>query len=695
MSFADGAALVRETLALNLRPPRQRRVSQWADEVRIVPPDSGSPEPGPWRNALTPYLVEPMDCCGPDDPSYEIAVMGSAQTGKSSIGENFIGHAITDAPASTLIVLPSLEEAKKYNRVKLGPMIQAAPAIRMQVKDQKSRDETGSTSAFKKLVGGAYIVVTGANSSAGLQMISVKNLLGEEITEYQDDLDGRGDPWEMAKARQKAWQQRGAKRLAVSTPGIKGACRISAMYEAGDQRRYYLPCPGCGCYFVPRFSDLKHHAETAPYGSYLRCPANGCVIEHWQKSAMVARGVWLKTYPGEDAPGDYATVEELEGFRARPSRGRQPSFHFWQVISPFVDWEQIHAEYFNSRGNHLLEKVFAQQGLGEAFEEKGEAPDDEKLFLRSIDGHKLGSIPAGGLVLTGMVDVQANRLEWAVWAWGPGMTSWLVDKGIIKGDPDDETTWKTLDGTVLGRTYRMPRGRAFPVELWGVDSGFKSHAVYAFSRGRPRVLATDGKFGHLLPIVGTPKKVDVNWKGKPIKGGAMLYPIGTYPLKSLLYSGLRKTIDGPDKDGAWPIGAVILSSDIDREYCQQLTAEYLADEATRDGRVRKIWKKKKGSPNEALDIWVGARAMAFQLGLDRYTPEQWRALALEREAPPDDPQGDLLAMTEIAATVMSPPAHEDSPAGAIAESERTEPTRDERPERAPWIERKTNWMRRN
>lgn len=696
MQIADGAALVRATLAAALRPPRRRTVSQWAEEEREVAPDSGSPEPGKWKNALTPYLVEPMDCTGPDDPCGEVAIIGSAQTGKSSVGENFIGQAINDDPSPMMIVLPTLEEGKKYNRIKLGPMIAATASLKTRVRDQKSRDSEGSTGAFKKLDGGHFIVVTGANSSSGLQMISVKRLLAEEIAEWLDDLDGRGDPLVQAEARLKAYLLRGAKKVYVSTPGIKGVCRITTRFEAGDQRRLYLPCPQCGAFFTPRFAHLKWKQEEAPYGAFLACPANGCVIEHWQKRAMVAAGVWLKTYPGEDAPGDHVKAEEIEGYRARSSRGRHPSFHFWQVISPFVGWDQIAKEYFDSRGHHLLEKAFSQQGLGEAFEEKGEAPDDEKLFLVSRDGHRLdGTVPAGGLVMTGMVDVQANRLEWAVYAWADrALTSWIVDKGIIEGDPETEETWKVLDATVLGRTYRMASGRRYGVELWGVDTGYKSHAVYAFCRGRPNARATNGLSGHLLPIVGTPKKVDVNWKGKLIRGGVMLYGLGTYPLKSLLYAGLRKTIDGPDKDGAWPTGCIHLSRDLDRDYCKQLTAEFLADERTRDGRVRKIWKKKAGQPNEALDIWVGARAMAELLGLGRYSAEQWRAVSIERLSPPDVDQADLL---DFAQAVAPPPPEPVLATGEIdaASPQQAEGRQSAAPRSAGWIGARPGWMRRN
>lgn len=690
LDLADGAAIARRALAQAVRPPRKRSVSQWAEEEREVPPDSGSPEPGKWKNALTPYLVEPMDCTGPDDPCSEVAIIGSAQTGKSSVGENFTGHMISDDQGPMLIVLPSLDEGKKYNRVKLGPMIEATPALRCRVRDQKSRDTQGSTGSFKKLDGGQSIVVTGANSSSGLQMISCRRLLAEEISEYPDDLDGRGDPLLQAEARLKAWLLRGPKKVYLSTPGIKGSCRITTKFEAGDQRRYYLECPQCGVYFTPRFAHLKWRQEEPAYGAYLACPAHGCVIEHWQKRAMVARGVWLKTYPGEDAPGDFVEADDVARFRARPSRGRHPSFHFWQVISPFVDWEQIAKEYFDSRGNHLLEKVFAQQGLGEAFEEKGEAPDDEKLALVAQNhGHRLGAIPPGGLVLTGFVDVQANRLEWGVWAWADrALTSWLVDKGIVEGDPESDETWKVLEGTVLGRTYAMPAGRRYPVELWGVDTGFKSHAVYAFARGRPNVRATNGLAGHLLPLIGTPKKVDVNWKGKLIRGGVMLYGLGTFPLKSLLYAGLRKAIGGPDADGIWPQGCVHLSRDIDRDYCRQVTAEFLADEHTRDGRVRKVWKKKADQPNEALDIWVGARAMAEHLGLGRYTQDQWQDLAAERTAPPDQAQLELLEAAPQREATAAPPPRPEAP----VETDKTAPGM---ASRTGWLNANRNWMRRH
>ncbi|BCW88039.1 hypothetical protein sos41_11770 [Alphaproteobacteria bacterium SO-S41] len=654
-----GASVVRAAVIEGLQVSAQRGVAAWAEAERYVSADSGSPHAGKWSNDLLPYLVEIMDCLDDRHPASEVTVVGGSQCGKTSVVENFIGYGIVDDPAPLLIVLPTLDEAKKFNRIRLAPMIEATPTLKAKVRDQISRDESGSTASFKKFRGG-FIQIAGANASAGLQSISVKRVVADELTEFPEDVDGRGDPWAMAQARSSAWDNQGAKHLKVSTPGIKGVCRITKSYEDSDQRRLYWPCPGCGVFFTPRFAHLRFK-EVEPYGAELVCPAHGCVIPHHAKRSMLRPATWLKCYPGEEAPGDFVEPSDLPHYRARGTGGRQPGFFFWQVISPMRSWDVVVKKYIDSKGNYLLEKVFSQQVLAEAFEEKGEAPDEEKLYLVSRNGHPLGRIPPGGYILTGGVDVQGDRLEWAVWAWGPGLSSWLIDKGVIPGDPEAEETWRQLDA-VMERTYAMPNGREWGADLWGVDTGFKSHAVYAYSRGRSRVLGTDGRDGHLLPLIGTGKKVDVNWKGKRIKGGAMLWPLGTYPLKSLLYSGLRKTLAGPDADGIWPPGTVHLSADIDQEYCRQLTAEFLADVATRDGRVKKQWRKKRDVANEALDIWGIARAMACQLGLDRCTPEKWQTIAINRGTPPDVIQGDLLARLDRVDTTTATPAATPAPA---------------------------------
>src|SRR5687767_13669786 len=71
------------------------RPSEWAEQ-RIVMP---APFPGPLRYEKTPYTREIIDRFAPDDPARDIALMGSAQFGKTaSIIVPVIGYIIENDP---------------------------------------------------------------------------------------------------------------------------------------------------------------------------------------------------------------------------------------------------------------------------------------------------------------------------------------------------------------------------------------------------------------------------------------------------------------------------------------------------------------------------------------------------------------------------------------------------------------------
>lgn len=655
-TLSDGRQIVRAAFANYLKPPPDRSPADWAQAKRYVAAESGSPFPGKWSNDLAPYLTEPMTCLAASHPATDVTVCFSAQTGKTSIGENFFGYTVDEDPGPMLLVLPSLDESKKFVRMKLQPAIDATPSLRHKVADQKSRDESGSTAAFKRFRGG-FAQITGANSSKGLQMVSVRRLWGDEISEWPWDVDGRGDPIDLAMTRTKAWSNRGVKRFWSSTPGIDGECRITAYYEASDARRYYVPCPHCGDYQVLHFENLKWESETAPYKPYFVCASHGCIIEHHAKRPMVAKGVWIKCYaPDPDtedhdpAPPKIIEPGQIRRWQARLSRGRQPGFHIWQAYSPFVNWDETIAAYLKAKDKPRLMKVFSQQVLGVAYAAAGEAPDHEKLLERR-EPFQLQTLPFGALIITAAVDVQVNRLEYGVYAWGIGLGYWLIDFGILEGDPDADGVWQALDA-VRDRRYVDSWGRAWPIEVTGVDSGYKSHRVYNYCRGRPNVLATDGRDGWTTPLLGIPKRKDVWHNGKPVKNGVMLWPIGTWPAKTALYGSLRKTIDGQDKDGCWPLGAGHFPEACDEGFFKQLTAESLVQVDKRDGTSKRAWVKPKDQPNEQLDLWVIARAMAYHIGLDNYDSDKWKRLAAERMEDPEQLQTDL-------ARLWSPKAADD------------------------------------
>ena len=128
-------------LAAASSPADDLTISEWADRYRFVSEESGSPWPGRFKTDRVPYLREPQDCLHPDHPARRVTARWAAQLGKSTAIENWFGYIVDQAPGSMMIVLPTLEEATKFNRVKLQPTIDASPRIAHRVAPVSSRDE--------------------------------------------------------------------------------------------------------------------------------------------------------------------------------------------------------------------------------------------------------------------------------------------------------------------------------------------------------------------------------------------------------------------------------------------------------------------------------------------------------------------------------------------------------------------------
>lgn len=646
-----------------LVPAAVLSVDAWAREERHVSSESGSPEPGKWQADVAPHLDEIHAALSADDPATDVWFRKSAQISGSEAGLNLIGATIRAAaptrPRPILVVLPTLDEAKKYNRLKLQPTIDATPDLASRVADVKSRDAESSTAGHKKFRNG-YVIVTGANSSAGLQMVSAHTILFEEVAEYPLEAGEGGDPVEQALSRADAWETYRPKRYYCSTAGVKGSCRITRGEEASDRGRRFVPCPACGWYQQLEFRNLAWRAERAPYGAHFRCVAPGCgaTIEEHAKHAMLDAGVWIKTYvddAGEVPPAAIAPAD-VAAWRARPSAGRDRGFALWKAYSKLATWDSIVKAWLEAKDQPLKLKSFTMRVLGEAWEERGDAPDAERLLERR-EAWPARRVPPGVLVLTAGVDVQGDRLEWFVWGWGVGLTSWIVDRGVIPGDPTQPQPWRALDG-LLARSWVDGRGARWQLDGLAVDSGFLSQQVYRWGQRHAaggRVFVLDPLGGWKRPALGTAQPRGIDFAGRKL-GSVLVWPAGTWDLKSEHYAALRLTLDGPDAAGAWKLGAMHLSDLVDREMTDQLTAESLVSRPLVSGLVVREWVKTAHRRNEALDCAVYARALAHHL-TDSLTPEDWAALAARRGAAPELVQRDL-------ALLWAPPL----PAVAAAET---------------------------
>ena len=261
-------------------------------------------------------------------------------------------------------------------------------------------------------------------------------------------------------------------------------------------------------------------------------------------------------------------------------------------------------------------------------------------------------MPQDGLFLTAGVDVQCDRVEASIWAWGRAKQSWLVDHRIIPGNPFERAVWDELRG-LLGETRRYEGGQQLGISMTAIDSGdgMTTAEVYAFVRraGSTRVIAVKGQDA-LRQAVGLASKTEVRRNGTKL-GGLKVWPVGSSYLKGETYGWLK--LDKPTEESGeeFPAGYVHLPIHAaGEEYCRQLTAEQLVIRAGRNGFRKMEWVKTR-ERNEALDCRVYARAATAAMGMDGWGEGRWDRMADGMSAVPPFSPGQPVP------PAASPPAH--------------------------------------
>ena len=595
----NGAEVYREAYFRGLHPDPDVWVDEWADEYMRIPRDTGAAEPGQYRTSRTPYAREPMRCLSPAHPCKRVITMVASQLMKTQIALNWIGGLIHMAPSNILTLLPSLGLAKRVSS-RIGKTIKATPVLRERVASSRSRDSR-NTMDTKEFEGGSLYVTT-AGSAANLSELSARYVYGDEIDRWEVDIGEEGDPIELAETRGSTFG-RNAKFYFSSSPTIKGASRISDLFEGSDQRYYYVPCPTCGHMQILEWERLHYSKDYSVVHYECAGPECDVLIDEYHKGEMLAKGEWRA-----HAEGDGETV----------------GFHLNALYSPlgWMDWKSLAKQFEKAKkaqvkGDLEPMQVFYNTRLAKVWDSAQEQTKADTLRARArLEGITLGSLPSAVLMLTGAVDVQANRLEFMAMGWGVGMERWVVDFQIVAGDPADERTWAALD-ELLKAKYRHPCGVGLGILATAVDSGgHHTDEVYQFCRVRRwrNVFAIKGASKPGRPVIAQrPSMVDVTWKGQTERNGAELWFVGTDTAKDWIYN--RYPFDsGP--------GALHFANDLPDDFFDQCVAERKIARYVR-GHKRIEWVKGKAERNEALDLMVYCLAMAHYLGLNRYKEHDW------------------------------------------------------------------------
>lgn len=624
---------VYRALSTAAEPTPELNVAEWAEQRRYVSAEAGSSRPGKWSNATVPFAVEIMLCLAPEHPARIVTMMIASQIVKTEIGLNWIGQTMDVDPAPFLVMQPSLDEARLFSSTKFEPMVEATPSLKGKVFDVVERSRSGSTTRTKKFRGGVLHIVS-AGASKDLQGKSVKRVFADEIAEYKMDAGDRGDP--LAQGITRTDGHADYKVLQASTPKELPTCRITDEYEKGDRRRYYVACPHCAVRQTLELEGLVSQGEAAFY----TCGACGVLIGEEHKTAMLAEGVWLKTYPSDDAenpfPPSLIEPQDLERWRARGTEGREPSFHLSQLYSPFKSWSRLLGEAREADRAPATRKTFRQQKLGLAWDPAVDAPDYEELFKARGHHVRRGFVPEWACLLTGAADVQNDRIEWAVYAWGPEQTGARIDWGVIWGDTATSAPFVELASVVQ---QRWP-GEAtvdLGLDAFGIDSGGaegRTAKVYEFVRRAIGLKALKGASKHDgLPLEeGSIGKARTK-SGKFVKGKVWL--VNGYALKKQIYAMLYRGVTAQEEGARLPV-ALYYTADSSEEHFKQLTAEVFKEPRSRRAGARGYWEHISGRANEQLDLAVYCYALAWDKGLESWGDTEWSRLFAARAKPSEE-----------------------------------------------------------
>lgn len=608
---------MRKALA-GMTPPDDLTVSQWAEAKRRLSAESAA-EPGPWRTERTPYLREPMDAF--TDPKVRhIVMVAASQVGKSEFLNNCIGYIIDEDPGSILFVHPTTIDAQEYSKLRIAPMLRDSPALRQKIAAPKSRDSHNTI--LQKAYPGGILTMCGSTEAHALASKPIRYVFGDERDRWAMSAGNEGDPWDLAMARQTTFYN--AKAVEVSTTTIKNASAIESAYYTGTMERWNSKCPNCGEYHEIRWSDIRFeheeiivaHKKTFKVGKvYYVCPGCGCIASEAQMKRAPAK--WIAENPEAYAQGTR-------------------SFWLNAFVSQWASWESIVLKYLNAIGSTKKMQVVYNTCFGEPWEDRGDIEDEDSLLARREDYGKDDNgepveLPQGVLVLTAGVDTQDDRMEYEIVGHGHFGETWGIEKGIVMGRPDDDSTWNKLDEMVFDRVLRFQNGVGLRVSMSFVDEGghfTQDVRLQCRARIGKKVFCIKGMPGQDKPYTAPPKKQKIIVRQIAI-GTCWQYQIGVDSGKEIIMDNLRVQTPGakychfPKRD----------------DYGSAYFTGLLSETKVYDPNKKQPWSWKKipgHERNEPLDCrnYANAAFRALPKNLDEIDRQLKAAAGQRTPAPP-------------------------------------------------------------
>lgn len=517
------------------------------------------------------------------------------QIGKTEAIFNMIGYAIDQDPGTMLIVYPSDELAKSISKNRLQPMFETSEAI-------LSKWDREHSELLELQFYGMYIALVGSNSPSKLASRPVRYLFFDETDKFPAFSGKEAKPSDLAGERTKNFAN--AKEVHVSSPTVSSGHIWTQWRSADVRKRYFVPCPRCGAMQTLKLKQIKWPAELnddkqrrladVESSVWYECEVCGERLYDMDKYQMLASGEWRAVE--RDADGVWQEA------RAVSKRPRRVAYNISSLYSPWLTFGKVAKKFLESKDEPSRFMNFVNGWLGEPWENEAARLRSDIVFARQST-HDRGTVPRGAQLLTCGIDVQRDSIYYAIRAWGPRLTSWLVDWGHVE-------TWGEID-EMLDREYPQKGGEPMIVNLAFVDSGDgeTTSEVYEYCATRS---------GGVFPCKGSSKRltrapIQESFVERDEWGGMRLFIVDGHYYKSFIAGRIKRETDSPGSFNVYNAGDEEAWL---RVYADQLCAEQLVTTTDSRGRTTETWQPiTSHAQNHLLDCECYAIAAAERLGV--------------------------------------------------------------------------------
>ncbi|WP_097546913.1 phage terminase large subunit family protein [Escherichia coli] len=624
-----------------LRAPRRMRVADAVAQYMRVPLGAGNSVP--WDPLVAPYVIEPMNCLASREYDAVIFV-GPARTGKTiGLIDGWVIYNVICDPADMLIIQMTEEKAREHSKKRLARTFRVSPEVVSRLSPNKNDNNVYD----RTFLAGNYLKI-GWPSVNIMSSSDYKCVALTDYDRFPEDIDGEGDAFSLASKRTTTFMSSGM-TLVESSPGrdVKDVkwrrtspheapptTGILSLYNRGDRRRWYWPCPHCGEYFQPcgdvvaGFRDIADPV-LASEAAYIQCPSCSGRIMPEQKRELNGRGVWLRD--GESINADGSRYGD-------PRRSRIASFWMegpaaaYQTLSQLV-YKLLTAEQeYETTGSEETLKTVINTDWGLPYLPRASMEQRKsELLEQRAEPVPSRSVPDGVNFLVATVDVQAGRhrrFVVQVTGYGSRGERWIIDRYNItqslRGDSDGESQridpasypedWDVLLTDVFHKSWPLASDPSQQMRLMAmaVDSGGEDGVTdnaYKFWRrcrrdglGKRIYLFKGDSIRRAKLITRTfPDNTGRTGRRAQAAGDVPLWLLQTDALKDRVNNALWRDSPGP--------GYVHFPDWLGSWFYDELTYE----ERSSDGK----WSKPGRGANEAFDLMVYAEALVILHGYEK------------------------------------------------------------------------------